>query len=100
MLKFVSRLRSSAPRLIRGCGAPAQVFQPCANGKVKLTTDVVVVASDFEDYSLNSLISAGVDVSQGQSFETVDLNVHDAVDENVSRILDSEEVKVESKKTE
>lgn len=74
----------------------SRVFEPSNNGKVILTDNLKVIASKFDDYSLNSLIAAGVDVSKGSEFETTDLNTHDSVDENVSKILESESINSQS----
>lgn len=74
-------------------GVPPRVFEPTAQGKVITSLELKVEASNFEDYSLNNLIAAGVAITDGKTFETVDLNVHDEVDHNVSEILENENIK-------
>lgn len=73
--------------------AQSTIFQVGVNGKLSLVNHAQVQASSFIDYSVESLVTAGVDPSQGKSFETIDLNTSDSVDDNVQKILDAENIK-------
>lgn len=86
---FIKRVRLNEPLQ----KAQSTLFQVGANGKLSLVHEASVQASSFEDYSLEKLISAGVDPSDGKSFDTIDLNTADSVDDNVSKILESENIK-------
>lgn len=66
-----------------------KVFRPVLAGVV-LSDDFTVEASSFEDYSADSLVRAGVPISDAVPFNDISLNSLDGVEEQASRIVESE----------
>lgn len=67
-----------------------QVFKNDGSGL--LTCDTSAVASSTDDYSADSLVRAGVDIKNAPQFGDTSLNTLDSVDEQATKILESEKL--------
>ena len=72
-----------------------RIFKP---GSSSLTTDFNPIASKVQDYTGDNLVAAKVPMTDGPQTHDTCLNALDSVDEQATRILESEKLTVKTSK--